>query len=110
MYAEVQRWQREQVAFLLGRMEAAREPDGSSLPDNSLIVYGSTLGDGNEHDKTALPPLILGRDGGLLKAGRAIEYATPMNFANIHLGLLQRTGRPLGKFASSGGAAEELAG
>ena len=110
MFAAVQRWHHEQVAYLLGRMQAVREPDGSSLLDNLMMVYGSTLGDGNEHDKNDLPTLILGRGGGSIKTGRAIEHAKPMNLANIHLGFLQRMGLRLDKFGTSDGAAEELAG
>ncbi len=110
MYAAVQRWHHEQVAYLLGRMKAVREPDGTSLLDNSMMVYGSTLGDGNEHDKHDLPTLILGRGGGSIKPGRLLDYAEPMNLANIHLALLQRMGLRIDKFGTSDRPADELAG
>jgi len=50
MFAEVIRWHHQQVAYLLGRMKAIREPDGGTLLDNSMIVYGASLGDGNGTD------------------------------------------------------------
>lgn len=110
MFASVQRWHHEQVAYLLGRMKSIQEPDGGTLLDHSMIVYGSTLGDGNEHDKHDLPTLIAGRGGGTITPGRMISYAEPMNLANIHLALLQRMGLEIDEFASSDRSAEELAG
>ena len=43
---------------LLDRMQAIEEPNGGTLLDNSLIVYGAGLGDGNEHDASDLPTLV----------------------------------------------------
>ena len=110
MYAAVQRWHHKQVAYLLDRMKSIQEPDGGTLLDNLMLVYGSTLGDGNEHDKYHLPTLLLGRGGGTIKTGRLLEYAEPMNFANFHLSLLRRMGLRIDKFATSDRPAEELAG
>ena len=91
-------------------MKSIQEPDGGTLLDNSTIVYGSTLGDGNAHDKYNLPTIIASRGGGAVKAGRFIEYSKPMNLANIHLAALRMLGVRNGRFANSDGAAEELAG
>ena len=110
MFARVQLWHHQQVAYLLERMQSIREPDGGTLLDNAMIVYGSALGDGNDHDKHHLPTLLAGRGGGTIAAGRLIEYAKPMNLANIHLALLQRLGVPVERFASADRPAEELAG
>ena len=110
MFASVQRWHHEQVAYLLGRMKSIQEPDGGTLLDHSMIVYGSTLGDGNEHDKHDLPTLIAGRGSGTIRPGRMVRYSEPMNLANIHLALLRRMGLDIDKFATSERPAEELAG
>lgn len=110
MFARVQLWHHEQVAYLLGRMRALREPDGGTLLDNSMLVYGSALGDGNDHDKHHLPTLLASRGGGTIATGRFIEYPEPMDLANIHLALLQRLGIAVERFASADGPAEELAG
>ncbi len=101
MYSEVIRWHHRQVAYLLGRLEAVREPDGRTLLDNSMIVYGATLGDGNEHDPADLPTLLAGRGGGTIKSGRALDFAAPTDLANLHLSLLQRMGVPLDRFGNS---------
>ena len=70
MYAEVIRWHHRQVAYLLERLSSVREPDGGTLLDNSMIVYGATLGDGNEHDAQHLPTLLAGGGGGTIDTGR----------------------------------------
>ena len=101
MYAEVIRWHHEQVAYLLGRLQAIEEPDGRTLLDNSMIVYGAILGDGNAHDPDDLPTLLAGRGGGTIDSGRAIEFAEPTDLANLHLSLLQRMGVPIDRFGNS---------
>jgi len=108
MYAEVIRWHHRQVAYLLGRMKAIQEPDGGTLLDNSMIVYGASLGDGNEHDEHDLPTLVAGRGAGTIRSGRFIEYSEPTNFANLHLSLLRRMGLPLDSFGTSDRVLGEL--
>ena len=110
IYGMVRRWHREQVAYLLGRMKAVREPDGSTLLDDSMMVDGSTLGDGNEHDKHDLLTLIIGKGGGTIRTGRQLVFKEPMNLANVHLALLRRTGIEIGRFGTSDRPADELAG
>ena len=110
MYAAVQRWHHEQLAYLLGRMRSIQEPDGRTLLDNSMMVYGSTLGDGNEHDMHDLPTLLIGGGSGTIRTGRQLAFKEPMNLANIHLALLQRMGIDIDKFGTSDKAANELAG
>ncbi len=108
MYAAVQRWHHQQVAYLLGRMKAVREPDGGTLLDNSMILYGSSLGDGNDHDEHNLPTLLAGGGGGTIRTGRLLEFAEPVNLANFHLSFLQRLGVGLDSFGTSTGVVEEL--
>ena len=110
MFAEVIRWHHSQVAYLLGRMKSIREPDGGTLLDNSMIVYGASLGDGNEHDEHDLPTIVAGRGAGTIKSGRRIVYDEPTNLANLHLSLLQRMGVEIDEFATSDGPLDELTG
>lgn len=109
MYAEVNRWHHRQMAYLFGRMKSIQEPDGRSLFDNSMIVYGSSLGDGNEHGEI-LPTIIAGRGGGTFKTGRHIEFKEPTDLATVHLAFLQRLGVNVEKFGLARSPMEELAG
>ena len=108
MYAEVVRWHHRQVDYLLRRMKEIEEPDGRTLLDNSMVVYGATLGDGNEHDAKDLPTLLAGGGGGTIKSGRFLEYAEPRDLACIHLSLLQRMGVSIDSFGTAGGPLREL--
>ncbi|MEE2791534.1 MAG: DUF1552 domain-containing protein [Acidobacteriota bacterium] len=110
MYAEVIRWHHRQVAYLLGRMRSVVEPNGGTLLDNSMIVYGATLGDGNEHDAQDLPTLVAGSGAGTIKTGRFLKHTAPTDLASVHLGLLQRMGVNLQKFGAADAPLEGLSG
>ena len=110
MYAEAIRWNHRQVAYLLGRLKAISEPNGGTLLDNSMIVYGASLGDGNEHDEKDLPTLVAGRGGGTIKTGRFLEYAEPTDLSSLHLSLLQRMGLLIDAFGTADAPLQELDG
>lgn len=108
MFAEVIRWHHRQLGYLLGRMKEIREPDGRTLLDNSMIVCGSSLGDGNEHDENHLPTLIAGRGGGAINSGRSIEFEKPTDLAKIHVSGLRMLGIDVDRFGTGDGPLEEL--
>ena len=108
MYAEVVRWHHSQVAYLLGRMKNIREPDGNTLLDNSMILMGGAIGDGNEHDASHLPTLLAGRGGGTIKTGRYINHDEPTDLASIHVALMQRMGVPIERLGTAGSPYEGL--
>ncbi len=90
-YTRVSRWYVENLAYMLQRMSDIDEGNGSLL-DNSTIVYGSSMKDGNGHKKENLPIVVAGRGGGkLLPQGHVIcDEHTPL--ANLHLTILQKFG------------------
>ena len=108
MYAEVVRWHHSQVAYLLGRMKNIREPGGNTLLDNSMILMGGAIGDGNEHDASHLPTLLAGRGGGTIKTGRYINHDEPTDLASIHVALMQRMGVPIERLGTAGSTYEGL--
>jgi hypothetical protein len=92
-----------QLAYLLARMKAVTEADGSNLLDNSMIVYGSGLGDGNAHNHDNLPILLAGRGGGTITPGRhlKVDKGTPLN--NVFVSMLDRVGVQVDHFGDSTG-------
>lgn len=78
-------------ARFLGKMKVTQDGDGTLL-DNSLVVYGSGLGDGNRHTHEDLPILVAGKGGGTMKPGRHIAYSTETPVANLYMTLLDRAG------------------
>jgi Protein of unknown function (DUF1552) len=95
-------------ANLLERLKAT--PDGAgNLLDNSLIVYGSSISDGNLHTHHDLPVVLAGGGAGQVKGNRHIVYPkdTPLN--NLLLSMLEKAGAPVEKFGDSTGKLDCLA-
>ena len=101
----------EMFAYYLDRMK--NTPDsGGSLLDNSTILYGSGMSDGNGHNHHNLPTLIVGGGTGSIKGNRHLVYPreqeTPI--ANLFLDMLEKFDIPLESFGDSTGNLNVLAG
>jgi hypothetical protein len=79
MYSAICKWEVEQFAYLLGKMKAVQEPDGTLL-DNSVVLFGSGIGESNVHDTLNMPLVLAGRGGGKIRPGRHVVYKDPLNF------------------------------
>lgn len=71
---KINTWYCEQLAYLVRRLAETPEPGGEgSLLDNTLIVWGNELGQGNSHTLDNIPFLMVG--GGLnFKMGRSLQF------------------------------------
>ena len=105
--AKINRFHMTQFAYFLERLKSIREGEGTLL-DNSMIVYGSGLGDGNRHNHDNLPVLLAGRGGGTINSGRHIRYdkGTPMN--NLFLSMMDRMGAKADQLGDSTGLLTNL--
>lgn len=65
-------WYAEQFAYLLGRLDAVPEGDGTLL-DHTLVLWVNELSRGNTHDLNDLPFLLAG-GGAFLRTGRYLRY------------------------------------
>jgi len=70
---KINQWHTEQVKYMLDALAAVQEPDGSSMLDSSLILWGNELGAGNTHTYKNIPWVLAG-GGGYLKMGRQMNY------------------------------------
>jgi hypothetical protein len=107
--AKVNRFHIEQFAYFLDQLRAIPEGEGNLL-DNSMIVYGSAISDGNRHNHNDLPIVLAGSAGGAFKTGRHIKYDdwTPMN--NLFLTMLDTIGAPCERLGDSTGKLKGLDG
>src|SRR5581483_7919625 len=101
-YHLINRWHVEQYAYLLRKLRHMKEGEGSVL-DNSMILFGSALNDGNKHDPHNLPLVLAGRAGGKLTTGQHLVYAKDTAAANLYLSMLTAFGTPVERFADSSG-------
>ncbi len=70
---QIDRFHSEQFAYLLGKLNEAKEGDGHLL-DNTMVVFGGAIGDGNAHNHDELPILLAGGGAGSLKSGRHVRF------------------------------------
>ena len=96
----------QQLVRLLTRLKSSKE-GGATLLDRTQILYGSNLGNGNNHDNHNLPVMLA---GGGFKHGQHLAFNKTNNYPlpNLYVSMLQRLGLETGKFASSTGTMKGL--
>lgn len=95
------------LALFLGKLQATKEGDGNLL-DNSLIMYGSSLSDGNRHEHVDLPAILAGGGGSRIRGGRHIQYKKGTPMTNLFLSMLDMSGVHPEKIGDSTGKIEHL--
>jgi hypothetical protein len=105
--AQINMYHLKQFTYLLDRMKATPDGDGTLL-DHSMIVYGSALADGQRHQHDNLPVVLAGRGNGTLKPGRHIRYAPETPITNLFVSMVDRMGLPIDSFGDSNGRLEGL--
>ena len=90
------------VAKLKGSNEAS-----CSLLDQTMVLYGSNLGNASSHDPRNLPILLF---GGGFKHGQHLAFSRESNYPlpNLYVSMLKRMGIETDKFASSTGTMKGL--
>jgi hypothetical protein len=101
-YQLINQWHVEQYAYLLKKLQGMKEGDGTVL-DNSMILFGAGLRDGDRHDPHNLPIVVGGRGGGRLATGQHLVYPKDTPLANLYLCMLDAFGTPVERFADSTG-------
>jgi len=104
-YADINRYHVSTLAYFAEKLKSIPDGDGTLL-DHSLILYGSSLSDGNEHNFDPLPVLLAGGASGKLRGGRHIRYAPHTPMANLLLTMLHKLDVPIDAIGDSTGALE----
>ncbi len=97
----------DQFAYFLDKLKSIKEGDRTLL-DNSMILYGSAIGDGNRHSHHDLPVVVAGSGGGWMKTGRHLVFPkdTPLN--NLFLAMCDRVGAKMDTLGDSTGRLQRL--
>jgi hypothetical protein len=104
-FAAINRLHTEQFAYLLGRLAAEREGEGSLL-DATMLVFGGAIGDGNAHDHRDLPIVLAGGrpDESLAAAhGTHRRLVGDVPLCDLFVSLAARAGAPVERFGDSRG-------
>ncbi|MGC4094099.1 MAG: DUF1552 domain-containing protein [Polyangiaceae bacterium] len=71
----------EEFAYLLKRLKETTVAGGKTLLDQSLIVWGTEIDNGQGHDHLDMPLLVAGGAGGTLNRGTVIDYPRGFNWS-----------------------------
>jgi hypothetical protein len=104
---KINRFHTAQLAYFLKKLKSVREGE-TTLLDNSMIVYGGGIGDGNAHNHDNLPVLLAGGGAGTLTPGRHWKLDGKVPMTNLYLAMLERMGIPAAKLGDSTGKLEDL--
>ncbi len=107
MYEKIGTWHVGQFAYVLDRMKNLDE-GGSSLLDNCILLFGSSLKDGNRHTEHDLPLVLAGGGGGSLKPDRRLRAPKDTPMCNLLLSIMNRMGVGAEKFGDSTGELKGL--
>jgi hypothetical protein len=99
-FASITRFWVEQYAYLLGRLAATREGDGTVL-DNSCIVLANEQW--TAHTTERVPLLMAGGLGGAFRTGRSVDFESSQNrkFSSLLMTLSDRMGLRMNRFGDS---------
>jgi hypothetical protein len=89
-------------SYFLDRLQSTKDGDGTLL-DHSMVLYGSGMGDGNQHNHTDLPVILAGGASGRLKGGRHLRHPKNTPMANLLLAILEKFEISTEKFGDSSG-------
>jgi hypothetical protein len=93
------------LAYFLEKLTAAPDGDGTLL-DHSMILYGSSMSNGNQHDHDPLPVVLAGGASGQLEGGRHLKFAPHTPMSNLLLSMMDKLGVRENSFGDSTGRLE----
>jgi len=83
-YAKINKYHVSMIPYFLEKLK--NTPDGeSNLLENTLLIYGSPMGDSNVHNHKRCPLFLAGHAGGALKGGLHVKAADGTPMANALL-------------------------
>jgi hypothetical protein len=73
--SKINQYHVKMLAHLVARLAATKDGDGTLL-DQSLVLYGSNMGNSNQHVHYDVPHVLVGGAAGKLRGGRHLAYPT----------------------------------
>jgi hypothetical protein len=105
--AKIDQYHVKSFAYLVERMQATPDGDGSLL-DHTMLLYGSSIRDGNIHDHHDLPLVLAGGKSVNITGGRHIQYKPETPMTNLLLTMLDKVGVPAETLGDSTGRVDQL--
>jgi hypothetical protein len=99
-FALINRYHVQMLAYFVDKLQSTPDGDGTLL-DHSVVLYGSSMSNGNQHDHDPLPVVVVGGLSGQLKGGRHIVTPAHTPMSNLLLTLLDKFGVQQKSFGDS---------
>jgi hypothetical protein len=99
-FALINRYHVQMLAYFIDKLQSTPDGDGNLL-DHSVVLYGSSMSNGNQHDHDPLPVVVVGGLSGQLKGGRHIVTPAHTPMSNLLLTLLDKFGVQQTSFGDS---------
>ena len=96
-----------QLAYILNKMDSIKEGD-KTLLDNSMVVYGAGICDGDRHNHDDLPVLLAGLGGGKIKSGQHLKFTSNTPMTNLFLSMADKINIPVEQIGDSTGKLIQL--
>ena len=104
-FAKINKYHVSLIPYFLEKLKNTPDGDGNLL-DNSLVLYGSPMGDSNIHNHKRVPLFLAGHAGGTIKGNLHVKAADGTPIANAMLTVAHKLG--LEEMASFGDSTGEL--
>jgi len=87
-YSHINQYHVKCLAYFIDKLKKTNDGDGTLL-DHSLILYGTNMGDSNQHLHYDVPHILIGGASGQLEGGRHLAYPTKtITTGNLLLSIL----------------------
>jgi hypothetical protein len=104
-FALINRYHVEMLAYFLNKLKSTPDGDGNLL-DHAMILYGSSMSNGNQHDHDPLPVILAGGASGQLGGGRHLQTPPHTPMSNLLVSMLNKLGLPAETHGDSTGKLE----
>lgn len=107
-YSKINRYHVQCLSYFIDKLAGVQDGEGTLL-DHSLVLYGTNMGNSNQHEHYDVPHLLIGGAGGQLKGNRHLAYPRKtVPTGNVLLSVLGLFGIHQEKFGDSTGHLEGL--
>jgi hypothetical protein len=107
-FSKINQYHVKMVAHLVERLAKTEDGDGTLL-DHSLVLYGSNMGNPNQHLHYDVPHVLVGGANGKLKGGRHLAYPSrAVPTGNLLVSVLDKFGITKDSIGDSTGRLDNL--
>src|SRR5687767_9197154 len=91
-FMKINRYHVSMVPYFMKKLKETPDGDGQNMLDNTLIIYGSPMGNSNVHNHKRCPLFLAGKAGGALRGNLHLKAADGTPMANVFMSVMQDIG------------------